>query len=120
MPTSGRNPRRHPRQLHPPSRRVAVARDYAPCLQRGGYDIPWNVVSKGARSVSNLARAEARTATVSAATVLFVPDPLEVKIIAEAGYVGKSSLAALIGESDELMRILSSSVITARRGLADS
>ena len=42
------------------------------------------------------------------------------KIIAEAGYVGKSSLAALIGESDELMRILSSSVITARRGLADS
>ena len=42
------------------------------------------------------------------------------KIIAEAGYVSKSSLAALIGESDELMRILSSSVITARRGLADS
>ena len=42
------------------------------------------------------------------------------KIIAEAGYVGKSSLAALIGESDELMRILSSSVITARRGLSDS
>ena len=42
------------------------------------------------------------------------------KIIAEAGYVGKSSLAALIGESDELMRILSSSVITARRGLAES
>ena len=42
------------------------------------------------------------------------------KIIAEADYVGKSSLAALIGESDELMRILSSSVITARRGLADS
>ena len=42
------------------------------------------------------------------------------KIIAEAGYVGKSSLTALIGESDELMRILSSSVITARRGLADS
>ena len=42
------------------------------------------------------------------------------KIIAEAGYVGKSSLSALIGESDELMRILSSSVITARRGLADS
>lgn len=42
------------------------------------------------------------------------------KIIAEAGYVGKSSLTALIGESDELMRILSSSVITARRGLSDS
>lgn len=42
------------------------------------------------------------------------------KIIAEAGYVGKSSLTALIGESDELMRILSSSVITARRGLAES
>ena len=42
------------------------------------------------------------------------------KIIAEAGYVGKSSLAALIGESDELMRILSSSVITARRGLSGS
>ena len=42
------------------------------------------------------------------------------KIIAEAGYVSKSSLTALIGESDELMRILSSSVITARRGLADS
>ena len=42
------------------------------------------------------------------------------KIIAEAGYVGKSSLTSLIGESDELMRILSSSVITARRGLADS
>ena len=42
------------------------------------------------------------------------------KIIAEAGYVGKSSLAALIGESDELMRILSSSVITARRGLTAS
>ena len=42
------------------------------------------------------------------------------KIIAEAGYVGKSLLAALIGESDELMRILSSSVITARRGLAES
>ena len=42
------------------------------------------------------------------------------KIIAEAGYVGKSSLTALIGESDELMRILSSSVITDRRGLADS
>ena len=42
------------------------------------------------------------------------------KIIAEAGYVSKSSLAALIGESDELMRILSSSVITARRGLAES
>ena len=42
------------------------------------------------------------------------------KIIAEAGYVGKSSLTALIGESDELMRILSSSVITARRGLSGS
>ena len=42
------------------------------------------------------------------------------KIIAEAGYVGKSSLTSLIGESDELMRILSSSVITARRGLSDS
>ena len=42
------------------------------------------------------------------------------KIIAEAGYVAKSSLTALIGESDELMRILSSSVITARRGLSAS
>ena len=42
------------------------------------------------------------------------------KIIAETGYVGKSSLTVLIGESDELMRILSSSVITARRGLAES
>ena len=42
------------------------------------------------------------------------------KIIAEADYVGKSSLIALIGESDELMCILSSSVITARRGLAAS
>ena len=39
------------------------------------------------------------------------------KIIAEAGYVGKSSLAALIGESEELTRIMSASVITARKGL---
>lgn len=39
------------------------------------------------------------------------------KIIAEAEYVGKTSLVALISESDELMRILSSSVITARKGL---
>ena len=41
------------------------------------------------------------------------------KIIAEAGCVGKTSLVALISESDELMRILSSSVITARKGLTD-
>ena len=40
------------------------------------------------------------------------------KIIAEAGYVGKSSLAALIAESEELTRIMSASVITARKGLA--
>ena len=39
------------------------------------------------------------------------------KIIAEAGYVGKSSLAALIAESEELTRIMSASVITARKGL---
>ena len=39
------------------------------------------------------------------------------KIIGEAGYVGKSSLAALIGESEELTRIMSASVITARKGL---
>ena len=39
------------------------------------------------------------------------------KIIAEAGYVGKSSLTALIAESEELTRIMSASVITARKGL---
>ena len=36
---------------------------------------------------------------------------------AEAGYVGKSALSALIGETDELTRIMSASVITARKGL---
>ena len=40
------------------------------------------------------------------------------KIIVEAGYVAKTSLVPLITESDELMRVLSSSVITARRGLS--
>ena len=39
------------------------------------------------------------------------------KIIVEAGYVGKASLVALISESEELSRILSASVITARKGL---
>ena len=39
------------------------------------------------------------------------------KIVAEVGYVGKSSLAALIEEAEELTRILSASVITARKGL---
>ena len=39
------------------------------------------------------------------------------KIIAEAGYVGKVSLIALISETEELSRILSASVITARKGL---
>ena len=41
-----------------------------------------------ARFVPNLARAEARTATVSAWTVLFVPDPLEV-LITESEYADK-------------------------------
>ena len=39
------------------------------------------------------------------------------KIISEAEYVPSSSLTALITESDELTRILSSSVITAKKGL---
>ena len=43
-PASRRNPRRHSRQFHPPSRRVEVARDYAPCLQRGYY---WEFPHRG-------------------------------------------------------------------------
>ena len=39
------------------------------------------------------------------------------KIIAEADYIGKSALSDLIAESEELSRILSASVITARKGL---
>ena len=39
------------------------------------------------------------------------------RCVAEAGYVGKTSLAALIAESEELTRIMSASVITARKGL---
>ena len=39
------------------------------------------------------------------------------KILAEADYVGKASLVDLISESEELSRILSASVITARKGL---
>ena len=39
------------------------------------------------------------------------------KIIAEADYVGKDSLVGLVSESEELSRILSASVITARKGL---
>ena len=39
------------------------------------------------------------------------------KIIGEADYVGKASLAALIGESEELTRIMSASVITARKAM---
>ena len=39
------------------------------------------------------------------------------KIISEADYVGKGALAELIAESEEITRILSASVITARKGL---
>ena len=39
------------------------------------------------------------------------------KILAEAEYVGKAALVDLISESEELSRILSASVITARKGL---
>ena len=40
------------------------------------------------------------------------------KLIGESGYVEKSKLADLVAESWELSRILSASVITARRNLA--
>jgi four helix bundle protein len=40
------------------------------------------------------------------------------KLIGESGYVEKTKLADLVTESWELSRILSSSVITARRNLA--
>ena len=51
-----------------------------------------NVVGQGARFVPNLARTEARAATVSARTVLFVADSLE----SEAEYTEKR--AAILAE----------------------